>query len=115
GHQRVIFIGPKAQLIVGTYLLRDSTARCFMPAESEKSRRLKRHTNRVTPLGCGNRPGTARKRPPKRSAGDAYTSDSYRRAIARACERAFGMSDDLRKMPQDATPGEREEIRRKAR
>jgi len=39
-------------------------------------------------LQYGNRPGTNRKRKPKRTPGECYTKDSYRRAIQRACDLA---------------------------
>jgi integrase len=37
-------------------------------------------------LSRGNRPGSNRRRKPKRSPGDSYDVASYRRAIHRACE-----------------------------
>jgi len=43
----------------------------------------------MTPLSCGNVPGSNRKDDPERPAGARYTTDSYRRAIARACDQAF--------------------------
>lgn len=86
GRDRVICIGPKAQDVLRPYLLRDKTAYCFNPIESEKKRRAEQHARRVTPLGYGNRPGTNRTRKPKRSPGDCYTPDSYRRAIHRAVD-----------------------------
>ena len=47
---------------------------------------------RGTPLSCGNQPG-----PPshtsKRRLGDKYTTSSYRRAIHRACDKAFAHPD----------------------
>ena len=86
GRERIIAIGPKAQDVLRPYLLRSKETYCFVPAESERKRRAERHAQRVTPLSCGNRPGTNRKRRPKRSAGDRYTTDSYRRAIHRAVE-----------------------------
>ena len=46
------------------------------------------HQRRRTPLSCGNRPGTNRRRRPKRQAGDRYTTGTYRRAIHRACDKA---------------------------
>jgi len=67
-------------------LLRDKTAYCFVPAESEKKRRALRHERRSTPLSCGNRPGTNRKRRPKRKPGSRCTTNSYRRAIHRAVD-----------------------------
>ncbi len=47
-----------------------------------------RHEQRRTPLSCGNRPGTNRKRRPKRRPGNRYDTNSYRRAIHRAVELA---------------------------
>ncbi len=88
GKERVIFIGPKAQQILTPYLLRPAEAYCFSPAEAEEKRRAEQHANRQTPLSCGNRPGTNRRRKPKRHPGDHYTRDSYRRAIHRACDLA---------------------------
>ena len=88
GRDRIIFVGPKAQAILTPYLLREADAYCFSPIESEKKRRAEMHANRKTPIRYGNRPGTNRKRAAKRKAGDCYTTDSYRRAIHRACELA---------------------------
>ena len=45
--------------------------------------------NRTTPLICGNVPGSNGKDDPQWSAGNRYTTDTYRRAIARACDQAF--------------------------
>jgi integrase len=88
GRERVIFIGPKGQDVLRPFLLRDKAAYCFSPAESERKRREQLHEARQTPLSCGNKPGSNRRRKPARTAGDRYTRDSYRRAIARACKLA---------------------------
>ncbi len=53
------------------------------------------HASRETPLSCGNRPGTNRKRRPNKKPGDCYTTDSYRRAITYGCDRAFPVPNDL--------------------
>jgi integrase len=95
GRDRIIAIGPKAQEMLRPYLLRAKEANCFSPADSEQKRRREQHDERVTPLTYGNRPGTNRRRKPKRSAGDCYTNDSYRRAIHRACDKAFPSVEDL--------------------
>ena len=63
--------------------------------DSEKKRRVELHASRSTPLSCGNRPGTNRKRKPKRSAGENYTANTYRRAIHRACDVAFAPPEPL--------------------
>jgi integrase len=76
-------------------LLRDKQAYCFIPAESEKKRRAKLHARRKVPINYGNRPGTNRKRNPKRTAGERYTTNSYRRAIHRGCDKAFPAPEDL--------------------
>lgn len=88
GHGRIICLGPKAQDVLRPYLLREKTAYCFSPAESERKRRAANHEARKTPLSCGNRPGTNRKRKPKKNPGDRYDACSYRRAIHRAVDLA---------------------------
>jgi integrase len=98
GRQRVILIGPKAQDVLRAYLLRPAEGYCFSPADAVRKLRESRTQTRVTPLGQGNRPGTNRRRSPLRSAGSCYTSLTYGRAIARACEVAFGMPEHLRKI-----------------
>lgn len=107
GRERVIFIGPKGKDILRPYLLRDKTGYCFCPAEGEKARRAKQHAQRRTPLHHGNRPGTNRAATPRRSAGNHYTTASYRRAIHRACELAFGMPEELRKFPANLSAEEK--------
>ena len=97
GRQRVILIGPKAQAILRPYLLRESTAHCFSPQESEAQRRAEQHASRKTPAKYGNRPGTNRKRKPKRTAREKYDQNSYRRAVHRACDLAFPAPEPLAK------------------
>ncbi|HUT57867.1 MAG TPA: site-specific integrase [Phycisphaerae bacterium] len=89
GHKRSIYIGPRAQQVLAPFLLRDPQAYCFSPAQAESDRRRRLHEERTTPLSCGNVPGSNRRDDPEWSAGDRYTTDSYRRAIARACDQAF--------------------------
>lgn len=88
GRERVVCIGPRGQGTLLKYLARDPEAFCFRPVDSESKRLAAVNAARVTPLSCGNRPGTNRKRRPKRSPGDRYEVASYRRAIHRACDRA---------------------------
>jgi len=88
GRDRVILIGPKAQTVLAPYLLRPAEAFCFSPVEAVKKDLAERHANRSTPLSCGNRPGTNRRRKPKRKPRARYDRDSYRRAIHRACDQA---------------------------
>ncbi|MEN0111547.1 MAG: tyrosine-type recombinase/integrase, partial [Planctomycetota bacterium] len=88
GRERVVCFGPKAQAVLGRYLDREAASHCFSPRESEAARLAARHASRKTPIDQGNAPGTNRKRRPRRSAGKRYTTDGYRRAIHRACDRA---------------------------
>ncbi len=97
--ERVVCIGPRAQDVLRPYLLRDKSSYCFVPAESERKRRAEMHANRQTPLSCGNRPGTNRKRKPKRRAGAQYTTGTYRRAIHRAVELANRERDKADQLP----------------
>jgi integrase len=88
GHERTIYIGPKAQQILKPYLLRGPNERLFRPSDTARQRRERDHANRTTPLSCGNRPGTHRiRRKPKRTAGDFYITRSYGRAITRAAKK----------------------------
>ena len=89
GHERKIYIGPQAQQYLAPFLLRDPQAYCFSPAEVDAERRRRLSEERTTPLSWGNVPGSHRKDDPARTAGDRYTTASYRRAIARACDQAF--------------------------
>jgi integrase len=99
---RIVYIGPRAQEILRPYLLRDSEAFCFSPADSEAKRRAGLHEARRTPMSCGNRPGSNRTAKPKRKAGERYTPQSYLVAVRRACDRAFPVPDDLADDPAAA-------------
>jgi integrase len=96
GHRREIRMGPKAQALVTPFLKPELTAFLFSPAEAEAERLEALHKARVTPAHLGNRPGTNRQRAPKRKPRDSYTVTTYRRAIARACQRALRMPAELR-------------------
>lgn len=88
GHERRIYIGPRAQEVLRLFLHRRVDAYCFSPAEADAERREALHQERQTPLSCGNAPGTNRKANPQRKPGDVYTVSAYRTAIVRACKRA---------------------------
>ena len=93
GHQRRIYIGPRAQELLGPFLLRRPDAYCFSPAEA-RSEYLKRiNETRKTPPQQGNAPGTNRKANPKRQPGDHYTPASYGHAIRQAVKKAYRPTD----------------------
>ncbi|QDT69054.1 site-specific tyrosine recombinase XerC [Planctomycetes bacterium MalM25] len=88
GRERIVPIGPQGQAVLTRYLVRDSTTYCFRPCDSEQKRRAALGALRVTPLSCGNRPGTNLAASPRLKPGQKYSVASYRQAIRRACGRA---------------------------
>ncbi|MFN0135526.1 MAG: tyrosine-type recombinase/integrase [Phycisphaerae bacterium] len=89
-HERVIYFGPRAQEILRPFMRgRAIPDYMFSPAESDADRRAALHAARKTPLSCGNRPGTNVEEVPGRAPGAHYTTDSYRRAIEYACNKAY--------------------------
>ncbi len=97
GKDRTIYVGKKAQEILLPYLLRSKDVYCFSPKDSEKARRNAISETRITPMACGNSPGTNRASKPKRTAGYCYTTASYGRAILRACDKAFPPPSTIKK------------------
>ena len=96
GRDRVVMLGPRSQAIIKPYLRTDTEAFLFSPAAAEAKRRAERHTKRKTPLSFGNRPGTNRKRKPRRAPRDRYTVGSYRRAIHRGCDQTWPAPEGLK-------------------
>ena len=93
--ERIIPLGPRSQGVIRGFLKSDVQAPLFSPADAEAERLAAVHAKRKTPVSCGNRPGTNRRSQPKRRPQDHYTVDSYRRAIQRACDKAFPPPEDL--------------------
>lgn len=112
GHERVIYIGPRGQEILQPFLLRPPEAYCFSPAEADAERRAALHEQRVTPLSCGNQPGTNRKAKPGRKPGDHYATNSYRRAIHYSCKKAFPLPSHLDKRDGETCEQYRARLRR---
>lgn len=86
GRKRVVFIGPKGQAILLSYLLRHAESYCFVPAESEALRKADLRLARMTKVQPSQR--DRGKRDHKRAPGNRYYTASYRRAIHRACDTA---------------------------
>jgi integrase len=110
--ERTILVGPKAQGVLLRYLARDAQTHCFRPCDSEAKRLAEKEANRKTPLSCGNSRGTNRKRKPKRMPGKRYTTDSYRRAIHRACDKAFPHPQLSKLKTKELTDGQKTELRK---
>ena len=108
---RTICIGPKAQAVIAPYLRDDPDAHVFSPADAERWRRERQRRDRKSKLtpsqtrrgekaaAFANRRGRAPK--------GHYSVHTYRRAIARACEAAFGMPSDCR-WTRDDLPADRD-------
>ena len=92
GHQRTVFIGPKAQRIIEPFLQRDLQAYLFSPAEAEAERFAEQRRNRQSKVQpsqerrAEKRRKRANKR--KRKPRDSYDTNSYRRAIHYGCDQA---------------------------
>jgi integrase len=86
GKSRRIFIGPRGQEILKPWLRADPAAYLFSPKESMEELRAERRRGRKTPVQPSQR--DRKRKAPKKTPGDRYTKDSYRRAIAKGCERA---------------------------
>jgi integrase len=113
GVVRVIMIGPKAQAVLREFLQPNLAAYMFSPAEADQERRDRLRVDRkssMTPSQAARRPKENGQRRPK----DHYTVASYRRAIERACEIAFGMPDQLRIIPVGLPVDEEQRRRREA-
>lgn len=116
GKERRIYIGPEGQGSLRPFLDRDPEAFCFSPAESRAAFDAEKRANRQTPMTPSQR-ARRRKRKPKRTPQARYSKDSYRRAIERGCEKAFGMPAELLNVNRtvarmtDASDTEREAAR----
>lgn len=85
--ERVIFIGPKGQELLRPWLRTELEAHIFAPYESEEARAKHRRECRQSPM-TPSQTKRRRKRNRSRAWGRCYTSQSYSRAIRRACEKA---------------------------
>ncbi len=87
GHQRTIYLGPRAQTIVKRFLKTDLEAPLFSPRDAKETYWKRQRAGRKTPMTPSQAKRT-RKRKPKRPPGDRYSLQSYSRAIAKACQKA---------------------------
>jgi len=93
GRGREIYLGPRAQRIVKEFLRTDTQAYLFSPWEAREELYRELRAARKFPV----QPSQAcrRSKAPERVPGQLYTTKSYARAIARACEKAFPAPDHL--------------------
>jgi integrase len=88
GKVRVVAIGPRAQVIIKTWLKLDTQAFLFSPADAVEVQNQMRAIHRKTPLSCGNRRGTNRKARPRKKPGERYDARGYHQAIRKAIQKA---------------------------
>ena len=88
GKERLIYLGPKAQLAMHPFLKNGLEAYLFSPREVVDQIHRDRRGHRVTPLTPSQRQ-RKRKSKPRKSPGDRYNTQSYGFAIRRACDKAF--------------------------
>jgi integrase len=84
--ERKIYIGPRAQAILKSWLKTDLTEYLFSPADARAERYAAMRKRRKTPVQPSQR--DRRKPSVKRRPGAHYTTCTYRNAIGTACSRA---------------------------
>jgi len=86
--EREVCIGPEAQKILKTFLSADRNAYLFRASDAVKDQRAAKREARETPLWPSHVAAQKRKRKarPNWKPGEHYSTNSYRRAIHRACE-----------------------------
>jgi integrase len=98
---KIILIGPRAQGILRTYLGTKTDAYCFSPMKSEAERSAARREARVSPM-TPSQAARRQKRGRRRAPRDRFDVNTYRRAIARACEFAFPRPGELAKRDDES-------------
>jgi len=86
GRRRAIHLGPRAQSVLRPWLRTELERPLFSPAEAMAERRAAQRASRKTKVQPSQR-NRAKARPRKRP-GDAYTVESYRRAITNGIKAA---------------------------
>jgi len=88
---RSVAIGRRGQAVLRPWLRAGLTEYVFSPAEAEGQRLAQLRASRATPLWPSHvrRYARQRRRRPRTAPGERYTVETYRRAILRACDRAF--------------------------
>ena len=85
GIAREIELGPKAQRLLRQWFRPNVTEYVFRPDEAEGKRKAELRRRRKSKVQPSQQ--SRRKKSPKCKPTDRYSTDSYRRAISRACEK----------------------------
>lgn len=84
GHERIVFIGPKAQSVLAPYLLRGVDAYCFSPREAMEAFRQLQRERRKSKVQPSQQ--NRKKANPLRIPRERYTTANFAHAIHRACK-----------------------------
>ena len=87
GHERIVYLGPRAQDIIRPFLKSNAEAFLFSPRDAMTARNLNRRAERRTPMTPSQRTRKPKARP-KKQPGQRYTTESYGRAIKYAIKKA---------------------------
>jgi integrase len=93
GKERVIALGPRAQLVLRPWLRLELEAYIFSPAEAMEALAVEKRAKRKTRVQPSQQ--NRRRRAPKVRPGNRYDRTTYYRAIERACDRAFPLPEHL--------------------
>src|SRR5262249_20791368 len=86
GKRRQVYLGPRAQAVLKSWLRVNLAANLFSPREAMEERKARLRQDRKTPVQPSQRDRPKPK--PKRPPGERYDTASYRRAIAYGCKKA---------------------------
>jgi integrase len=86
GRDRKVYIGPRTQMVLRTWLKTDLAAYLFSPAEARAERYALMRKERKTPVQPSQR--YRRRAGAKRRPGKHYTTRTYHNAITNACKKA---------------------------
>ena len=86
GHGKVVCVGPRGREVVRKYLKTDLYAYLFSPREAMEERWAEQRRNRRSKVQPSQE--CRRKQNPGKVLGSCYTTDSYRTAIAKGCDKA---------------------------
>jgi integrase len=110
GHTRTVYIGPRAQALVGPWLRTDPEGFLFQPREAMAEIRAARRAARKTPLTPSQRARKPKSRP-RKTAGYRYDSRAYAHAIAKGCDKAFPHPELAGIKPADLADDRRAELK----
>ncbi|MHC4339606.1 MAG: tyrosine-type recombinase/integrase [Planctomycetota bacterium] len=105
GHERVVYLGPRARDVLAPFLEDGRDGYLFSPREAEEARNAKR-----TMANRGNHTRRPRKADRRRPWREHYDSSTYRRAIQRACKKAVVPSWHPHQLRHNAATRLREEF-----